>query len=120
MPLDETFPLEATNPYGRTKLFNEHILIDYQKAHPSFNATLLRYFNPIGAHESGLLDEGLTHYPLAIQLQQGMPTEENAEILNNFIGSAKNKKILREQIDEIYYKHSENAIQNILKDAIIA
>lgn len=57
MPLDETFPLEATNPYGRTKLFNEHILIDYQKAHPSFNATLLRYFNPIGAHESGLLGE---------------------------------------------------------------
>ena len=57
MPLDETFPLEATNPYGRTKLFNEHILIDYQKAHPDFNATLLRYFNPIGAHESGLLGE---------------------------------------------------------------
>ena len=57
MPLDETFPLEATNPYGRTKLFNEHILIDYQKAHTDFNATLLRYFNPIGAHESGLLGE---------------------------------------------------------------
>ena len=57
MPLDETFPLEATNPYGRTKLFNENILIDYQKAHQEFNATLLRYFNPIGAHESGLLGE---------------------------------------------------------------
>ncbi len=57
MPLDETFPLAASNPYGRTKLFNEHLLIDYQKANPDFNAILLRYFNPIGAHESGLLGE---------------------------------------------------------------
>ncbi len=57
MPLDETFPLSASNPYGRTKLFNEHFLIDYQKANPEFNITLLRYFNPIGAHESGLLGE---------------------------------------------------------------
>ena len=57
MPLDETFPLAASNPYGRTKLFNENVLIDYQKANPDFNAILLRYFNPIGAHESGLLGE---------------------------------------------------------------
>ena len=57
MPLDETFPLAATNPYGRTKLFNEHFLIDYQKANPEFNVILLRYFNPIGAHESGLIGE---------------------------------------------------------------
>lgn len=57
MPIDETFPLSASNPYGRTKLFNEHILIDYQAVHPDFNAILLRYFNPIGAHESGLLGE---------------------------------------------------------------
>ena len=57
MPLDETFELAATNPYGRTKLFNEHFLIDWQKANPSFNVILLRYFNPIGAHESGLLGE---------------------------------------------------------------
>ncbi len=57
MPLDETFPLSASNPYGRTKLFNEHVLIDYQAANPDFNAVLLRYFNPIGAHESGLIGE---------------------------------------------------------------
>ena len=57
MPLDETFPLGASNPYGRTKLFNENVLIDYQKANPDFNVILLRYFNPIGAHESGLLGE---------------------------------------------------------------
>lgn len=57
MPLDETFPLSASNPYGRTKLFNEHFLIDYQKANPDWNVILLRYFNPIGAHESGLIGE---------------------------------------------------------------
>ena len=57
MPLEETFPLGATNPYGRTKLFNEHILIDFQKVNPEFNVIILRYFNPIGAHESGLLGE---------------------------------------------------------------
>ncbi len=57
MPLDETFPLEASNPYGRTKLFNEHILIDYNYAHSDFNVIILRYFNPIGAHESGLIGE---------------------------------------------------------------
>ena len=57
MPLEETFPLGATNPYGRTKLFNEQILIDFQKANPEYNVVLLRYFNPIGAHESGLLGE---------------------------------------------------------------
>ena len=57
MPLDETFPLEASSPYGRTKLFIEYMLKDFQNANPDFNITLLRYFNPIGAHDSGLLGE---------------------------------------------------------------
>ncbi len=57
MPLREDAKLGATNPYGRTKLFIEQILKDYAFAHPDFNVTLLRYFNPIGAHESGLLGE---------------------------------------------------------------
>lgn len=57
MPLTENSALEASNPYGRTKLFNEHILKDFQKANPDFSVVLLRYFNPIGAHESGLLGE---------------------------------------------------------------
>lgn len=57
MPLTEDASLDASNPYGRTKLFNEHILKDFQKANPDFNVVLLRYFNPIGAHESGLLGE---------------------------------------------------------------
>ncbi len=63
MPIDETFPVEASNPYGRTKLFNEHILRDFQFANPDFNVVLLRYFNPVGAHESGLIGEDPTDIP---------------------------------------------------------
>lgn len=57
MPLFEDFPTSATNPYGRTKLFIEEILNDVSKADPSMNIAILRYFNPVGAHESGLLGE---------------------------------------------------------------
>lgn len=57
LPLDEECPLSATNPYGRTKLYIENILKDYNHANPDFNVVALRYFNPIGAHESGLLGE---------------------------------------------------------------
>jgi len=57
MPLKEDFPTGATNPYGRTKLFIEEILKDYNKANPQMNIAILRYFNPIGAHESGLIGE---------------------------------------------------------------
>lgn len=51
----ETGP--CTNPYGWTKLFIEQIITDHAKADPDFSAVLLRYFNPVGAHESGLIGE---------------------------------------------------------------
>lgn len=58
VPLYETDPVEsATNPYGETKVMIERIIEDACKADSSFNAALLRYFNPIGAHPSGLLGE---------------------------------------------------------------
>ena len=57
VPIREDFPLSTTNPYGTTKLFIERILTDLQKADPEWNVVLLRYFNPVGAHESGLLGE---------------------------------------------------------------
>ena len=57
MPLKEDFPTGATNPYGRTKLFIEEILKDANVANPNLNIAILRYFNPIGAHESGLIGE---------------------------------------------------------------
>lgn len=57
VPITEDFPLSVTNPYGRTKLMIEEILGDLYKADPTWNITLLRYFNPVGAHESGLIGE---------------------------------------------------------------
>lgn len=58
VPLFETDPVgNATNPYGETKVMIERILEDVSKANPSMNICLLRYFNPIGAHPSGLLGE---------------------------------------------------------------
>ncbi|WP_295744003.1 UDP-glucose 4-epimerase GalE [uncultured Oscillibacter sp.] len=58
VPIREDFPTGGTtNPYGTTKLFQERILSDYCAADPTLNAALLRYFNPIGAHESGLIGE---------------------------------------------------------------
>ncbi|MDE6471765.1 MAG: UDP-glucose 4-epimerase GalE [Clostridia bacterium] len=57
VPISEDFPLSTTNPYGTTKLYIEGILKDIYKADNSFNIALLRYFNPIGAHKSGLIGE---------------------------------------------------------------
>lgn len=57
MPLKEDFPLSTTNPYGSTKLFIEYILNDVYKADKTLNIAILRYFNPVGAHPSGLIGE---------------------------------------------------------------
>jgi UDP-glucose 4-epimerase len=57
VPIKETFPLAATNPYGRSKLMLEEILRDLQVADPTWNIALLRYFNPVGAHASGRIGE---------------------------------------------------------------
>jgi UDP-glucose 4-epimerase len=57
VPVREDFPVSATSPYGATKLFIERILHDACAADPGLNAAVLRYFNPIGAHSSGLLGE---------------------------------------------------------------
>ncbi|ASC58247.1 UDP-glucose 4-epimerase GalE [Vibrio vulnificus] len=57
VPIREDFPTSATNPYGRSKLMVEECLTDFHKANPDWSITLLRYFNPVGAHESGLLGE---------------------------------------------------------------
>jgi len=56
-PIKEDFPLSATNPYGRTKLFIEEILRDLFVSDNDWKIVLLRYFNPVGAHESGLIGE---------------------------------------------------------------
>ena len=57
LPIREDAPLSATNPYGATKLMGENILRDVERADPDWAIALLRYFNPVGAHESGLIGE---------------------------------------------------------------
>ncbi|MEH6649429.1 MAG: UDP-glucose 4-epimerase GalE [Motiliproteus sp.] len=57
VPIDESFATSATNPYGRSKLIIEEILADLYAADPDWRIARLRYFNPIGAHESGLIGE---------------------------------------------------------------
>lgn len=63
VPLVETMPTSCTNPYGWTKLMIEQILTDVAKADPQLSVVLLRYFNPIGAHESGMIGENPNGIP---------------------------------------------------------
>src|SRR5258707_13873017 len=57
LPLDEKHPLGPTNPYGRTKFFIEEMLRDIYRSNDDWRISILRYFNPVGAHESGLIGE---------------------------------------------------------------
>ncbi len=63
LPIKEDFPLSVTNPYGRTKLMIEEMLRDIHLSDPSWNIALLRYFNPVGAHESGKIGENPNGIP---------------------------------------------------------
>lgn len=63
VPITEDFPLSATNPYGMTKLMIENILKDLYRANKGWSIALLRYFNPVGAHESGLIGEDPSGIP---------------------------------------------------------
>ncbi|UJJ32058.1 UDP-glucose 4-epimerase GalE [Halopseudomonas maritima] len=63
LPIREDFPTSATNPYGRSKLIIEEILGDLYTSDPRWNIALLRYFNPVGAHPSGLIGEDPSDIP---------------------------------------------------------
>ena len=63
VPIREDFPLRATNPYGQSKLMVEAILGDLHKADPTWAIARLRYFNPVGAHDSGLIGEDPSGIP---------------------------------------------------------
>src|SRR3546814_11686009 len=63
LPLDEAHPTSATNPYGRTKLMIEEMLADIAAADPAWRIAVLRYFNPVGAHDSGLIGEDPSEIP---------------------------------------------------------
>lgn len=63
VPIREEFPLQVTNPYGRSKLMCEEMLRDLMAAEPVWQIGILRYFNPVGAHQSGLLGEAPNGMP---------------------------------------------------------
>ena len=63
LPIDEQHPITATNPYGWTKVMVEQILVDWCQTHDQYLAIALRYFNPVGAHPSGLLGESPNGIP---------------------------------------------------------
>lgn len=82
LPLDESHPTNATNPYGRSKLHIEEILSDLAVSNPEWRIACLRYFNPVGAHESGLIGEnpnGIPNnlLPYIAQVAAGQRTELN-------------------------------------------
>jgi len=86
LPITEDFPLSATNPYGRSKLIIEEILTDLHKADGSWNIALLRYFNPVGAHPSGLIGEdpnGIPNNLMPFVAQVAIGKREKLHVFGN-------------------------------------
>lgn len=86
LPLREDSPLSATNPYGATKLIGENILRDLERADPAWSIALLRYFNPVGAHASGLIGEdprGIPNNLLPFVAQVAVGRRERLQVFGN-------------------------------------
>jgi UDP-glucose 4-epimerase len=86
LPLDEKHPLAPTNPYGRTKVFIEEMLKDLYRSDESWRIAILRYFNPVGAHESGLIGEdplGVPNNLLPFVAQVAIGSREKLHIWGN-------------------------------------
>jgi UDP-glucose 4-epimerase len=86
LPIREDAPLSATNPYGATKLMGENILRDVAQADPAWSIALLRYFNPVGAHESGLIGEdprGVPNNLMPYVTQVAVGKRERLQIFGN-------------------------------------
>ncbi len=91
LPIREDAPLSATNPYGATKLMGENILHDAELADPKWNIALLRYFNPVGAHESGLIGEdprGIPNNLLPFVAQVAVGRRERLQVFGNDYNTA--------------------------------
>jgi UDP-glucose 4-epimerase len=84
VPIREDFPRSATNPYGRSKLIIEDILADLYNAEPGWRIARLRYFNPVGAHESGLIGEDPQGIPNNLMPYIAQVAIGKREILNVF------------------------------------
>ena len=86
LPITEDFPLSVTNPYGRSKLIIEEILTDLHKADNHWNIALLRYFNPVGAHPSGLIGEdpnGIPNNLMPFVAQVAIGKREKLKVFGN-------------------------------------
>jgi UDP-glucose 4-epimerase len=86
LPIREDAALSSTNPYGATKLMGENILRDLERADPSWAIALLRYFNPVGAHESGLIGEDPRDVPnnlLPYVAQVAVGRRERLQVFGN-------------------------------------
>lgn len=86
VPIDESFPLQVTNPYGRSKLIIEDILRDIGQADPRWRVALLRYFNPVGAHVSGLIGEDPQGVPNNLMPYVAQVAVGRREVLSVFGG----------------------------------
>ena len=84
LPIREDFPLSTTNPYGSTKLMIEGILKDLYKSDNSWSIAILRYFNPIGAHKSGLIGENPNDIPNNLMPYIVKVANKELEILSVF------------------------------------
>ncbi|TXC65272.1 UDP-glucose 4-epimerase GalE [Piscinibacter aquaticus] len=89
LPIREDAPLSATNPYGATKLMGETILRDLERSEPGWASALLRYFNPVGAHESGLIGEA----------PQGTPNNLMPYVTQVAVGQRESLKIFGNDYD---------------------
>jgi UDP-glucose 4-epimerase len=86
VPIREDFPRSATNPYGRSKLMIEDILGDLDHAEPGWNIARLRYFNPVGAHETGLIGEdpqGIPNNLMPFVAQVAVGRRERLSVFGN-------------------------------------
>ena len=86
LPIDESHPRQAINPYGQTKLFCEHVMTDLAAADARWQVSLLRYFNPVGAHESGLIGEDPTGIPnnlMPIVLRVAVGRQDRLQVYGN-------------------------------------
>ncbi|KEZ50322.1 UDP-glucose 4-epimerase GalE [Metabacillus indicus] len=99
-PLTEELPLQATNPYGRTKLMAEEILKDLQASNEKWSISILRYFNPVGAHSSGLIGED----------PNGMPNNLVPYISQVAIGKLQEVKIFGND----YHTHDGTGIRDYI------
>lgn len=84
LPIREDFPLAATNTYGRSKIMVEDILRDLVVADPQWRVALLRYFNPVGAHESGLIGESPSGIPNNLMPYISQVAASKLEVLSVF------------------------------------